>query len=261
MSPGAALAVAAALGLGTALVLGILLLRAHRERTRLRARLAATATDLEHLQHAFRPFAPDDVVERIIAGGADRGDKREVTVLFADLAGFTALCEGLEPSVLVRILNGYFEAMSQAITDHNGLVSTLIGDGILALFGAIAPNPWQHNDAAHAALAMRDALARYNAELEREALPTLEMGIGLHCGTGVAGLVGSRQRKEFTVVGRTVTIAARVEALTRDVGADIIATGDLAARLDPRFALEPRAPAQVKGVDRPLEIVGGVGHG
>ena len=152
----------------------------------------------------------------MIASGVDeRGEEKEVTVLFADLVAFTALTRRVDPDVLVRILNGYFDRMNEAITSHRGHVSTFIGDGILAFFGAHAPNPWQTNDAAHAALAMRAALADYNASLEDQGLSRLQVGIGLQRGVGVAGLVGSRDLMEFAFVGPPVTEAARVQTLTR----------------------------------------------
>jgi len=219
-------------------VLGSYCWRSIRETRRRRARLERAALELQNLQMAFSRFAPDDVIERVIAeGGADFGKKKLVTVLFADLVGFTALSESIEPSQLVRILNGYFERMSCAISNHRGHVSTFIGDGILAFFAALAPNPWQGNDAARAALAMREELREYNRELERQGLPTLALGIGLHCGTGVAGLVGSRELKEFAFVGRTVNVAARVQDLTRVHDADIIATDTLRESLAPGFQL------------------------
>ena len=142
--------------------------------------------------------------------------------------------------VLVRIVNGYFQRMSDAITDHRGHVSTFIGDGVLALFGALAPNPWQANDAVHAALAMRAALADYNRELAAEGLPRLAIGVGLQRGTGVAGLVGSSDLMEFAFVGRTVNVAARVQELTRQYDTDIILTEHVRKQLDPRFTTSRR---------------------
>ena len=182
-------AVAALAGVLLVAALGVLA-RARRQIRHLRERLERNAQDLESLQHAFSRFAPDEVIERVISEGVtSRGEKKDVTVLFADLVGFTALTRRVEPDVLVRILNGYFDRMSRAISLHRGHVSTFIGDGILALFGAHAPNPWQANDAAHAALAMRVALSDYNAELTAEGLPALAIGIGLQRGSGVAGLM------------------------------------------------------------------------
>lgn len=109
------------------------------------------------------PYAP--------SGVSTAGERVEITALFADLLGFTELSERLEPTLAVKILNGYFARMSDAITEHRGHVSTYVGDGLLALFGALQPNPWQANDATHAALAMRGALVAYNVEIEHEGLP------------------------------------------------------------------------------------------
>jgi adenylate cyclase len=231
------------------------LLGAWRRAKRLRERLDAASVELERLERAFARFAPPAVVERVIARGVStQGERKEVTVLFADLVGFTPLTERVDPRVLVRILNGYFERMSRAISEHQGHISTLIGDGILALFGAVEPNPWQSNDATHAALAMRAALAAYNRELAADGLPALAVGIGLHRGTGVAGLVGSQDLVQFTVVGSTVTIAARVQDLTRAHGVDILATQPVRAALDPRFALRPLPPGVLRGIAEPMPI-------
>ena len=234
---------------------GLLAWRGQRESRRLTKRLEHAATELQNLQIAFSHFAPDKVIEKIIAdGSADIGEKKDVTILFADLVGFTAMSEGSQPTDLVKILNGYFERMSQAITNRRGYVSTFIGDGILALFGAMEPNPWQGDDAVHAALDTHSALKTYNKELAAEGLPTLSLGIGLQRGTGVAGLVGSRDLKEFTVVGGTVNVASRVQNLTRVHPADIILTQTLRESLDPRFQLRALPDTLVKGIEKPLVI-------
>lgn len=251
--------------LGLALVmalLGSLLVTSRREGARLREALEGKSADLERLQTSFARFAPEEIVERIIAGGVStRGERIEVTALFADLVGFTALSERLDPHVLVHILNGYFERMSRAITEHRGHVSTFVGDGILALFGALQPNPWQANDALHAALAMREELVAYNRELEKDGLPTLALGIGLHRGPGVAGLVGSRDLMQFTLIGRTVNLAARVQTLTRQYDVDILVTGSVRDALDPRFMLEELPATEVRGIAEPVAIYAAVAFG
>lgn len=241
--------------IAVAAVSGYLLWRARREAARLRDRLEASAQDLQRLQLSFGRFAPGQVVERVIARGVDvKGEKKEVTILFADLVGFTALSEQVDPTTLVRILNGYFERMSRAIKAHRGHVATFIGDGILALFGALEANPWQGNDAVHSALAMRDQLNEYNHELEADGHPALAIGIGLHRGFGVAGLVGSRDLMEFTVVGKTINLASRVQDLTRLHDASILVTEDLQRTLDPRFVLRPLPPAEVRGIAEPVRV-------
>ncbi len=250
----ATLAVLAVLGLAVA-VLAISLYRSRAQLATLREALDAKSNALEHLQTSFARFAPEEVVERIVASGVStHGERKEVTALFADLVGFTALSERLEPDTLVRVLNGYFERMSRAITEHRGHISTFVGDGILALFGALQPNPWQANDAAHAALAMREELAAYNRELEAQRLPRLAFGVGLHRGVGVAGLVGSRDLMQFTFVGRTVNLAARIQGLTRVHDTDILLTGVVRAALDPRFKVRELPATQVRGIVEPVPI-------
>jgi class 3 adenylate cyclase len=236
-------------------ILAAALLQTWRQTARLRERLDSASAELERLEGAFARFAPHAVVEEVIARGVStRGERKEVTVLFADLVGFTPLTERVDPATLVRILNGYFERMSRAIIEHQGHISTLIGDGILALFGALEPNPWQSNDAAHAALAMRTALGDYNRELTAEGLPTLTLGVGLHRGVGVAGLVGSQDLVQFTVVGSTVNVAARVQDLTRAHSVDVLATEPVRVALDQRFRLHALPPASLRGIAEPVQI-------
>lgn len=241
-----------ALGL-VALALGVALAWTWRRHVALRRQLDDASAELERLQQALRRFAPHALADEIVATGVStHGERREVTALFADLVGFTPIAERTDPDVLVRVLNGYYERMSAAIAAHHGHLSTLIGDGILALFGALQANPWHSNDAAHAALAMQRALADYNRELAAGGLPALALGVGLHRGTGVAGLVGSRDLLQFTVVGPTVTVAARVQDLTRVHRAEILATEAVLSALDPRFQTRPLAPTALQGVAEPV---------
>jgi class 3 adenylate cyclase len=231
---------------------GVLALQAYRTRRTVAAlekRLGGAHQQLEDLQHAFSRFAPAEVVEEIIARGvATQSEKKEITVLFADLKGFTALSEALEPARLVSVLNGYFARMSRAIADHRGHVAKFIGDGILALFGALEPNPWQTNDAVHAALAMRAALADYNAVLRADGMPALAFGVGIHRGTAVAGVIGSDELKEYGVVGRTVNVASRIERLTRAHGVDLLVSEAAQHALDGRFRLRAMPGVAVKGL-------------
>jgi adenylate cyclase len=147
--------------------------------------------DLQHLQAACSRLAPAGVVQRLVADGVGRGadvpERKVVTALFADVVGYTALSEQLDPAVLARVLNGYFPACERRRPRARGHVSTYLGDGILAYFGALQPNPWQCDDAVRAALDMRAAIRDYNLELAKEGLPPLTIGIGIHRGPGWQG--------------------------------------------------------------------------
>lgn len=238
-------------------LLAFALYRQWRHSQRLEAQLESAAADLQHLQEACSRLAPAGVVQRIVADGVAPGaevgaERKVVTALFTDVVGYTALAEGLDPAVLARVLNGYFQRVSDAIHEHRGHVSTFIGDGILGYFGALQPNPWQCDDAVRAALDMRAAIRDYNVELAREGLPLLAIGIGIHRGPGLAGMIGSRERMEYGFVGPTVNLAARVQSLTRTHGVDILVTDALRSALDSKFVLTAMPPEMVKGIAEPV---------
>lgn len=225
-----------------------------------RARIAALGADLERLQQACSTLAPSGVIERVFAEGPEQlAERKVVTAMFVDLFGYTALSESLEPRALARVLNGYFERVSDAVTRHRGRVNTFLGDGVLAFFGALEPNPWQCDDAVHAALAIRASMAGYRAELKHEGLPALKVGVGIHRDTGLAGLIGSRERREYTVVGRTVNLAARLQALTREHDLDILVTDAVREGLDPRFELRALPPQAIKGIAEPVATYAVIG--
>jgi class 3 adenylate cyclase len=231
---------------------GLILWQAHRLRV-LRARTEQAAVELLRLQQSCALLAPAGVVDRLFADGPENIAEHKVfTAMFTDLEGYTALAQQLDPATLTRVLNGYFQLVSDSVTEHRGRVGTFLGDGILIFFGAVEPNPWQCDDAVEAALSIRAALQRYNHELHQEGLPRIKVGVGIHRGPGLAGFIGSRTRREYTVVGRTLNLAARVQGLTRQHGQDILLTESVREQLDPRFDLRPMPPALVKGIAEPV---------
>lgn len=237
------LAIVVAIGIAIAV-----LLVADRRRRQLERVLAATDFKLMRLQRQFEQFVPPDVVERL----TDTHDglvpeRRQVTILFADLRGFTAMSERLDPAVTVELLNGYFAHMIAAIERHHGHVTELVGDGLLALFGALEPNRWQNRDAVMAAVAMRSALALYNHTLLAKGLPELRFGVGIHCGEVVAGVIGSAGLSKFSVTGDPINVASRIEGLTREFEVDLLVSDDVRQSLDVQFGLRAMPPAKVKG--------------
>jgi class 3 adenylate cyclase len=241
--------------LAGALLLAAAVAVAGFRRARLLERLLAdNQRRLEQLQREFERFAPPDLVERLAAGQEDAGpQRRQVTMLFADLQGFTALCDRLDPAATVTVLNEYFRYMSEAIGRHHGHITELVGDGLLALFGALESNPWQCRDAVLAALDMRAALADYNSKLRAQSLPELRFGIGIHTGEVVVGVMGAGELNKFTVTGDPINVASRVEALTRDLGVDLLITEEVRAALESGFRVRAMLPARVKGKPAPIQ--------
>jgi adenylate cyclase len=244
-------------GAAAVAVLGARLGRSRREIERHQAALARTVERVEHIERAFQRFAPLEVVERFAQGeAAHEPAYRDVTVMFADLKGFTPMSERIEPPVMVEMLNGYFHAMNRALTEHHGHLSRLMGDGLMALFGAFDENPWQAADAVRAALSMRAALEEYNRKLADRGLPKLAFGIGINKGRTVAGVMGSDRLMEFTVIGDAVNLAARVEGLTRTLDADILVTEAVRDALDSRFVVRQMPATAVKGKSEPIVTFG-----
>ncbi len=234
-------------------VLGVMLILSYRKYQRLEELLSHTTAKLERLQLHFGRFTPDEVIEHLTdKSGEYSADLKDVTVLFADIKGFTSMCERMEPKQVVNVLNGYFRVMSQVISRHHGQVTELMGDGLLALFGALRHNPWQVQDAVQAALDMRKALAQYNEQVRDKLEADLSFGIGIHKGTVLAGVMGNFELSKFGVVGDTINVAARVESLTRVHGCDILVTEEVICELHDRFSIREMPAVPIKGKEVPL---------
>ncbi|HEX4743218.1 MAG TPA: adenylate/guanylate cyclase domain-containing protein [Candidatus Limnocylindria bacterium] len=201
-------------------------------------------------------FLPSAVVDRVIAGDAKLvGERRTVTILFADLRGSTALADRIAPEQAVAVMNGYVRAFASCVLEHGGILDKFTGDGIMAIFGAAGDVQRGVEDAVAAALDIRARVARLSAEREAAGEPSLGYGVGLHCGDVVLGAVGLPERSDYTALGDTVNTASRMESLTKDLGVDIVVSAEIARRLD-TGAVTRLGEAQVRGKSAPLEVFG-----
>jgi adenylate cyclase len=174
----------------------------------------------------FARYVHADVVRELIDGDDElalNGEAREITVLFSDIRGFTSLSEQVDPVEMVAQLNEYFEAMVEVVAAEQGAVDKFLGDGLMAIFGAPARQEDHALRASRAAIAMLDRLEDVNHDREQRGLAPLRIGIGIHTGRAVVGNVGSPPfRVDFTAIGDTVNLAARLEAMTKELGAVIV---------------------------------------
>jgi len=180
------------------------------------------------------------------------GEEKEVSILFCDIRRFTALAEQLPPSLVVKLLNDFFIRMIGVVIEHEGMVDKLMGDSIMALFGApisLGDDPLR---AVRCALDMQRALTAFNAERETEGLPQLEMGIGINTGPVVAGNIGSAMRMEYTVIGDSVNIAARLQGIARP--GEILISGATLTRVQGRVLVTPMEPMTLKGKRLPVGV-------
>jgi adenylate cyclase len=194
-------------------------------------------TELRRRDNLTR-FLPRAVAERVLAGGAEAlaPIQREVTVLFSDIRGFTALSEALAPRQVLEFLDQYFGTMSQIVKGHDGVVNKFLGDGMLAFWGVPDRTPDHAREAVRAALDMRTALVELNQERERRGEAPVKVGIGIHTGTVAAGMLGGADQHEYTVIGDAVNLASRIEGLTKGLGVDILISESTWTLLDGKFA-------------------------
>jgi adenylate cyclase len=200
--------------------------------------------------------SPEVAAQLMRDGGALGGEEREVTVLFVDLRSFTRLSESLPPRDVLALLNRYFDRMSGIVEIYHGVVDKYIGDAIMALFGAPVAQPNHADSAILAALEMRSALARLNAELATEGLGRLSFGIGINTARIIAGNIGSSRRLNYSVVGDGVNVAARLQDLTRmtEFRAEILISAATLAAARGRYRVRALGAAPVRGRDMPVDV-------
>jgi adenylate cyclase len=204
---------------------------------------------LQRLTRLFGTYVPKERVAEMARDGARDdmvAETREMTVLFCDLRGFTSLAETLPPEAVQALLNRVFDRLTAAIQRHQGTVDKYIGDAVMAFWGAPLDDPHHAAHAVAAARDMVDEIRRLNAERAAHAEPPIAIGIGINTGPMCVGDMGSPFRRSYTVIGDAVNIAARLEALTRSYGVDIIAS-ESTRNQTPDIEWLFLGPAQLKG--------------
>jgi adenylate cyclase len=182
------------------------------------------------------------------------GDIRKVSVVMADLRGFTTFCERVPPGLMSRVLNEYLTAMIEVILGQQGRVQDFVGDGILGVFGAPGQDPDHAWHAALAALEMQVAIRQLGRRWEREVGTSFALGVAVHTGEVFAGAVGSPRQSKYAVVGDPVNTVARLEELNRNLGTEIVMSGDALAPVRERVDVQPRGPFAMRGRSRSVEV-------
>ncbi|MCF2859876.1 adenylate/guanylate cyclase domain-containing protein [Pseudoalteromonas sp. SMS1] len=214
-----------------------------------------TYTRLRHRERLLR-YLPKKLVSAVETGKVDiepGGERRNVTVLMADIRRFTSLCEVHDPEVITTLLNRYFSAMSVIIFKYDGMIDKFIGDAIMAIFGTPQDEGNSAKNAIEAAKEMLETLAKLNIELTKEGLPALEIGIGVHSGDAIAGNVGSSSCMDYTVIGDTVNVAARIESKTKELNTPLLVS-KVSVEQSQLKSLEKVAEVNLKGRLEPIEV-------
>ncbi len=195
----------------------------------------------------FSRFMPEYVVKQILEKPDSfrlGGTTQTITVLFADIRGFTTLSEKENPEKVVNLLNRYFTVMSEIIFSNGGTLDKYIGDGLMAIFGAPTATPEDAKNALKAAVEMQKSLVLLNQELQAEGFHKIGVGIGLHTGVATVGYIGSEKRSEYTAIGDTVNLASRLESNSK--AGQILISEATAKECKQLFPLTLREPLKVK---------------
>ncbi len=174
---------------------------------------------------SFQKYVPDDLVRELISLGREAvpgGERKEITIYFSDIAGFTSVSEKISPEELVVLLGEYLETCSQKIIEYRGTIDKYIGDSIMAFWGA--PNPLEDHPlyACRAALSVNENLAELGSKWAKEGRPVLTQRIGIHTGEVIVGNFGSSTRMNYTAIGDGVNLASRLEGLNKFYGTEIL---------------------------------------
>jgi adenylate cyclase len=207
------------------------------------------------IRRVFGRYVSDEIVDALLEDPAAlelRGESREVTVLTADLRGFSSLTAECSAIQVLTLLNHYLGAMSEVIQAHHGIIDDFFGDGILAFFGAPVSNPEHAAQAVRCAVAMQVRLRDVNRELRGKHLPPLEMGIGIDTGPVVVGSIGSEKRSKYGAIGLPLNLASRIESCT--LGGEILISDRVLEGAQDVASIDLDREIHPKGFDMPLRV-------
>jgi class 3 adenylate cyclase len=195
------------------------------------------------------------VAEQIVSSGAGGriAEQREITVLFCDVRGFTSLSERLSPQAVVALLDELHAELVEVLFWHGGTLDKFTGDGLMAYFGAPLDQPDHAARAVATALDMQDAVRALNQRRKARGDPEIQIGVGVHTGVAVVGDMGPERRREYTAIGDTVNVAARVEGLTKEAGVPVLVTEATQERAGGAFDWFAARPMPVKGKSAPIQ--------
>jgi adenylate cyclase len=211
----------------------------------------------KEITRVFSLYVTPQVVDYLIAH-PERinlgGERRDITLMFTDLAGFTTFSEALSPEQVTYVLNRHFTDMTDILLEQQGTLVQFIGDAIMAFWGAPLDDEDHAYHAVVTAIAMQKAMEKLREELAKENLPQIRMRIGIHSGSVVVGNLGSAKRFGYTAIGDDVNLASRLEGINKLYGTGIMISGDTARQVEGRIALRPVDLVIVKGKSQAVEV-------
>ena len=209
----------------------------------------------DKVRNLFNKFHGTTVAEELLKTEASLGGTRKnVTIFFSDIRGFTDMSEKSSSEEIVTMLNEYFEIMVHIINRNGGVVDKFIGDAIMAVWGVPNENVNDASNAVNASLEMRIALEDLNEKRISRGQVPIKIGMGLHSGEVISGQIGSNERMEFTIIGDTVNVASRIEGSTKSFGVDLLISNEVVEKIGHQFIITNAGKVKVQGKKDHLEL-------
>lgn len=217
--------------------------------------MAKGLEERDRVKETFNKFHNKEIAEKLLSGEVKLGgERREATIFFSDVRGFTGMSESMEPEQVVEMLNEYMTRMVSIIRAHNGIVDKYVGDAIMAIWGVPIEKPDDTLNAVKACIAMRQDLAKLNELRISRGQPVLKIGMGLNRGFVIAGNIGSVEKMEYTVIGDSVNTASRMESMTKEYGTDLLIPQKVREVVADKFIWEQAKSARVKGKTEEIQV-------
>ncbi len=226
--------------------------------TLLRARISSSLEKKrlrDRQRELIRKFATDQVADELLNTGFSLGGKVvDATALFCDIRSFTSIAEAQTAEETIDLLSDYYALMMEAIGEEGGIVNQMVGDGLMAIFGAPLPHEDHRLRSVRAAIQMMELLEQYNQERMALKRSPIRIGIGIASGEVIAGFTGTQRRATYTCVGDTVNLAARLESHTKVVGKPILIEDCVRSGLDSSIQVEDEGLLEIKGKSKPVQV-------
>jgi adenylate cyclase len=210
--------------------------------------MAEDLKEMDKMKAILQKFHSPEITEKLMSGEIKLGgERREVTIVFTDIRGFTMMSESQSPEQVVEMLNEYFTQMVRQIRSCGGVVDKYIGDAIMALWGIAIDRPDDTHRAVEACLRMREQLEVLNMMRRERGDPELKIGMGISVGEVIAGNIGSEEQLEYTVIGDATNVASRIESATKQLHTDLLIDLSVYERVKDSFVCEPMGSISLRG--------------
>jgi len=217
-----------------------------------------TVYEVQRSRKIFARFLPEAIVEKVLTDQNALelgGEKKEVTIIFSDIRGYTDLSETLEPDEVLNLLNIFNAAMGDIIKENKGTIFDYQGDAIMAVFGAPVEEPHHAFHAVKAAMGMQEKMKELAEKWEKEGKPRVEIGIGVSTGTVAIGMMGTSDRRQYVAIGDSTNVAARVQGKSKELNSPVLITETTYEQTKDKIIAESAGkPVEVKGKSKPLNL-------